>query len=170
MRKLLLAAAALVAAVATFSHAQTAPTCPSTATIPDLIKVVDDAVSGPGNKDRTCLRQVLTPDARLIPVTKGKDDGQWAPHAFTVDDYITRAAKRGSDALYERQIKYSVDQFGHIAHLWSTYEIRETPDGKAMMRGINSMQAVFDGSQWKVIEILWQAETPEETLPSKYLP
>jgi hypothetical protein len=32
------------------------------------------------------------------------------------------------------------------------------------------MQAVFDGSQWKVIEILWQAESPEETIPSKYCP
>jgi hypothetical protein len=170
MRKLLLTAAALVAVVATSTHAQTAPSCPSTATFPDLIKAVDDAVSGPGNKDRTCLRQVLTPDARLIPVSRGKDDGQWAPHVFTVDDYITRVAKRGSDAFYERQIRYSVDQYGHIAHLWSTYEIRETPDGKATMRGINSMQAVFDGSQWKVIEILWQAESPEETIPSKYLP
>jgi hypothetical protein len=170
MRKLLLAAAAQLAVVATATRAQTAPSCPSTATFPDLIKAVDDAVSGPGNKDRTCLRQVLTPDARLIPLSRGKDDGQWAPHVFTVDDYITRAAKRGSDAFYERQIRYSVDQYGHIAHLWSTYEIRETPDGKATMRGINSMQAVFDDSQWKVIEILWQAESPEETIPSKYLP
>jgi hypothetical protein len=76
MGKLLLAGAALVAAVATSTHAQTAPSCPSTATLSDLIKAVDDAVSGPGNKDRTCLRQVLTPDARLIPVSKGKD-GQW---------------------------------------------------------------------------------------------
>jgi hypothetical protein len=82
MRKLLLAGAAPVAAVATSTYAQTAPSSPSTATLPDLIKAVDDAVSGPGNKDRTCLRQVLTPDARLIPVSKGKD-GQWAascPH------------------------------------------------------------------------------------------
>lgn len=39
-----------------------------------------------------------------------------------------------------------------------------------MVRGINSMQAVFDGSQWKLVEILWQAETPEETIPSTYLP
>ncbi len=82
MRKLLLAAAALVAAVATSTNTQTAPSCPSTATLPDLIKAVNDAVSGPSNKDRTCRRQVLTPDARLIPVSKGKD-GQWAaacPH------------------------------------------------------------------------------------------
>jgi len=169
MRKLLLTAAALVAAVATSTNAQIAPTCPSTATLPDLIKAVDDAVSGPGNKDRTCMRQIFTPDARLIPVSKGQD-GHWAPHVLTVDDWITRVAKRSSDVFYERQVKYSVEQYGHIAHLWSTYEIRETPDGKATVHGINSMQAVFDGSQWKLVEILWQAETPEETIPPKYLP
>ncbi|HTA86393.1 MAG TPA: hypothetical protein VK729_08970 [Silvibacterium sp.] len=72
MRKLLLAAAALDAAVATSTHAQTAPSCPSTATLLDLLKAVDDAVRGPGTKDRTCLRQVLTPDGRLIPVSKGR--------------------------------------------------------------------------------------------------
>lgn len=86
------------------------------------------------------------------------------------DDWITRVAKRGNEAFYEHQVKYSVDPYGHISHPWSTYEIRETPDGKATVRGINSMQALFDGSQRKLVEILWQAETPEETIPSQYLP
>jgi uncharacterized protein YycO len=91
------------------------------------------------------------------------------PQVLT-DDWITRVAKRGNDAFYEHQVKYSVDHYGHIAHLWNTSEIRETPDGKATVRGINRMQAVFDGSKGKLVEILWQAETPEETIPSKYLP
>ena len=43
-------------------------------------------------------------------------------------------------------------------------------DGPPMARGINSMQAVFDGSQWKFIQILWEQETPEEPLPPKFLP
>jgi hypothetical protein len=109
------------------------------------------------------------PDARLIPMAKGQD-GKWSPHVLTVDDWLARIAKRGSDAFYERQIKYSIDQYGHMAHLWSTYEVRETPDGKATVRGINSMQAFFDGSEWKLVEILWQAESPEEPLPAKFLP
>ena len=77
---------------------------------------------------------------------------------------------RGSAVFYEHQVKYSSDVYGHIAHLWSTYEIRPTPDGKAEMRGINSIQAVFNGTEWKVVEILWQAETPDESIPQKYLP
>ncbi|MBV8115454.1 MAG: hypothetical protein JO300_11985 [Silvibacterium sp.] len=169
MRRLSLFAAAMAVMSATPLPAQTAASCPATPTLSDLVKAVDDAVSGAGNKDRTCLRQILTPDARLIPVVKGQD-GKWAPHVLTVDDYVARVAKRGDQVFYERQIKYSVEEYGHIAHLWSTYEVRDTPDGKATVRGINSMQAVYDGTQWKLIEILWQAETPDQPLPAKFLP
>jgi len=169
MRTLSLAAMLLAAVIAPISRAQTTTPCPSSSTLPDLIKAVDEAVSGPGNKDRTCMRQLFLPGARLIPLVKGQD-GQWAPHVLTIDDWITRVAKRGSEAFYERQIKYSVDQFGHMAHLWSTFEIRETPNGKATARGINSMQAFYDGHAWKLIEIVWEDETPSEQLPGKYLP
>jgi hypothetical protein len=169
MRRLSLFAAALAAMSAIPLGAQPAPSCPATPTLPDLIKAVDAAVSGPGNKDRTCMRQIFTADARLIPYAKGKD-GNWAPHILTLDDWITAVAKRGDKVFYEKQVKYSVEEYGHIAHLWSTYEVRDTPDGKAEMRGINSMQAIYDGTQWKLIQILWEAETPDEPLPAKFLP
>ena len=169
MRRLSLFAAALAVLSATLVSGQTDGSCPATRTLPDLIKAVDDAVSGAGNKDRTCMKQLFTPDGRLIPVAKGPD-GNWAPHVLTVDEWIARVAKRGDQVFYERQIKYSIEEYGHIAHLWSTYEIRDTPDGKATARGINSMQAVYDGSQWRLIEVFWEAETPDEPVPAKFLP
>jgi len=63
-----------------------------------------------------------------------------------------------------------VETYGHLAHLWSTYELRLQPDGPPTVRGINSIQAVFDGKRWRVLEILWQAETPDLPIPEKYLP
>lgn len=168
MCRLSLFAAALAVVTATPLLAQASPSCPTAATLPDLMKATDDAISGPGNKDRICMRQLFTPDARLFPYVKGQD-GKWAPHILTLEDWITRVAQRG-DKVYERQVKYSVDHYGHNALLWSCYEFRETPDGKPIARGINSMQVVFDGSQWKFIEILWEQESPEEQLPAKYLP
>jgi len=146
-----------------------AQTCPSTDTIPELVKALDDAVSGPANGDRTCLRALLMPDARLIPMVKSPD-GKWAAHVLTVDDWISRVAKRGAEAFYERQVKYSLQSYGQIAQLWSTYEIRETPDGKATARGINAIQAVNDGSGWKVTQIVWKAETPDDPISGKDLP
>jgi len=152
-----------------FVHAQAATACPSAKTLDDLVKALDDAVSGPTDKDRTCLRQLLIPEARLIPVSKGKD-GSIAPHILSLDDWIARVKASGRKEFYEVQVKYPTDVYGHVAHLWSTYEVRPTPDGKPDIRGINSIQAFFNGSEWKVVEILWQAETPDEPIPAKYLP
>jgi hypothetical protein len=146
------------------------PACPSTATLDQLITALDAAVSGPGNKDRTCFRALFLPEARLMPLVKNKDDGSVAPRILTVDGWIDAVAKRGSSVFYEKQVKVGTETYGHEAHLRSTYETRATPDGKAEVRGINSIQAVFDGKIWKVISIVWQAETPAEPVPEKYLP
>ncbi|HEY3707222.1 MAG TPA: hypothetical protein VGL22_19330 [Terracidiphilus sp.] len=174
-------AAAVVFTVCTltpFAFAQSKPAdtptqpaasaCASSATLDELTKALDEAISGPGNKDRTCLRELLLPEARLTPVRK-TDDG-FAPRLLTVDDWINAVAKRGSAAFYERQIKVQSDTYGHFAHLWSTYEIRETPDGKATVVGINSVQAVNDGKRWRVVNILWEPDTTAGPVPQKYLP
>ena len=147
----------------------TVPACGPSATLNQLIQSLDEAVSGPADKDRTCFRQLLLPGARLTPVAVAAD-GSATPHILTVDGWIDAVRKRGHEAFYERQVKIKAETYGHIAHLWSTYEIRLTPDGKATVRGINSIQAVFDGKQWHILQLLWQAETHAEPLPEKYLP
>jgi hypothetical protein len=102
--------------------------CPATTTLDELIQALDDAVSGFADKDRTCLRELLTPEATMSPLTK-KPDGSYAPHTLTVDGWIDAVKKRGHSEFYERQVKVSSEVYGHIAHLWSTYEIRPTPEG-----------------------------------------
>ena len=148
--------------------------CPSAATLGELVEAIDAAVSGPGNKDRTCFRSLFAPEARLIPIRVGPD-GTATPRILTVQDWIDAVAKRGNAIFYERQIKVTAESWDHMAHLWSTYETRSTPDGKppegkVIDRGINSIQAVFDGKQWHVIEIIWQSQTPSNPVPEKYLP
>jgi len=151
------------------SAPEPAPACLPTRTLDELIKALDDAVSGPADKDRACMRALMLPEARLSPMTRVAN-GTIAPHILTVDGWIEAVRKRGSSIFYERQVKISSDVYGHIAHLWSTYEIRPTPNGNAEVRGINSIEAVNDGTRWRVMEILWQAETPAEPIPARYLP
>ncbi len=155
---------ALIAFTATL-HAQTpTPTtpCPPTATLDQLIVAIDDAVSGPASKDRSCMKQLLLPEARLIPV------GPNGPHILTIDDWIAAVAKNGDAVVTEKQIKYQTEAFGPIAHLWSTYTTALA--GKPLARGINSIQAANDGQSWHVIEILWQAENASNQIPAQYLP
>jgi hypothetical protein len=182
MRRLLFFLALTAAVLAPALHAQepepkitaAVPACPSTATLDQLIAAIDAAVSGPGNQDRTCFRALFLPDARLIPIRIAAD-GATTPRILTVQDWIDAVAKRGSAVFYEKQIKVRSETWAHIAHLWSTYETRSAPDatspeGKLMDRGINSIQAIFDGKRWQVIEITWQAEVPSDPVPGKYLP
>jgi hypothetical protein len=146
-------------------HAQSTPApCPPATTLAELTKALDDAVSGPGNKDRTCLRALLLPEARLSPLSP-QPDGKLAPRNLTVDDWINAVAKRGSEEFYERQVKVSTHQYGHIAELWCDYEIRPTPDGAATIHGVNSIQAVYDGARWRVAAILWETEKTAGVAP-----
>jgi len=82
--------------------AQTAPAvpaaCPPTANLDQLITAIDDAVSGPADKDRTCLRDVMLPEARLIPLSK-HPDGTIAPRILSLDEYIDAVRKRGSEVF-----------------------------------------------------------------------
>ncbi|HEY1903692.1 MAG TPA: hypothetical protein VGG56_14760 [Terracidiphilus sp.] len=143
--------------------------CPSTATLDQLISAIDAAVSGPADKDRACFRALFLPDARLIPIRIAAD-GTAAPLILNVDGWIAAVSKRGSMVLTERQIKVRTESWAHIAHLWSTYTTSIGTDDKPADRGINSIQAVFDGKQWHIIEITWQAEKPDDPVPAKYLP
>ena len=116
------------------------------------------------------MRDLLLPEARLAPIAKA-EDGSFMPHVLTLDGWTEALKKRGDVVLYEHQVKVSSEVYGHVAHLWSTYELRlGKPDGKPDVRGINSIQAVYDGKRWRILEILWQAETPDLPVPAKYLP
>ena len=63
-----------------------------------------------------------------------------------------------------------VETYGHIAHAWSTYESRhKAEDPEPFARGINSIQLMHDGARWWIVTIFWEAETPENPIPEKYL-
>jgi hypothetical protein len=136
--------------------------CPPTATLDQLVVALDSAITGPANKDRACMKQLLLPEARLIPT------GPHGPRVLTLDDWIAAVAKNGDAAVTEHQIKVQTEAFGHIAHLWSTYTTALA--GKPLARGINSIQAVYDGQSWHIIEVLWQAENATDQIPAQYLP
>lgn len=165
--------ALMVALLASGASAQqpaaTAPYCDSPNTLEGLIKALDDAVSGPRDKDRTCLRGLLLPEARMTSIRK-EQDGSFQPRILTVDDWIKAVSSHPGPPFYEKQIKVTSETYGHFAHLWSTYEIRPTPDGKAEVKGINSIEAIYDGKRWRILSILWESDATAGPVPEKYLP
>jgi hypothetical protein len=169
---MLAAGAVCPAAFAQASATAAAPataSCPSTRTLDELVKALYAAVSGPANQDRACFRDVFTADARLAPIRK-LPDGSFQPYMLTVQGWIDAVAKHGNGVFYEKGVLTKTEVYGRLAHLWSTYETHEDLNGKPIARGINSIQAVNDGTRWRIVEIVWQAETPDAPVPAQYLP
>jgi hypothetical protein len=128
---------------------------------------IDAAITGPADKDRACMKALLIPEARLMFMSLGAD-GAPTYSLQTLDDWIARVKARGHVTLEEKQLKFHIERFGNIAHLWSTYALYS--DGKPSARGINSIEAIKEAGGWRVTGILVQAESPTDPLPRKYLP
>jgi len=92
--------------------------------------------------------------------------------SVTVEDYIAGSgAMMLANGFYEAELSHRVERIGRIAHVWSTYESRHTPeDAEPFMRGVNSIQLYNDGQRWWVINLTWQPETESAPIPAEYLP
>jgi hypothetical protein len=110
---------------------------------------------------------LLIPDARLIFVSLGAN-GSPTYRIDTLDDWIARVKARGHAMLEEKQLKFRIERYANIAHLWSSYTLQS--DGKQVARGINSIQAIKEAGGWRVTGIMVQAESVTAPLPKEYLP
>jgi len=140
-----------------------------------IVAAAYDVISGPAGQKRDWKRErsLFISGARLIPtaVDAGRNDVDLAPQVLDVDAYIARVESYfATTGFYEKEVARRVEQFGQIAHVWSTYESRHDPnDAKPFMRGINSIQLFNDGSRWWILSIYWQHESPQHAIPEEYL-
>jgi len=128
---------------------------------------IDAAITGPADKDRACMKALLIPEARMMFASLGVDGAPTYTLA-TVDEWIARVKARGHVVLEEKQIKFHIERYSNIAHLWSTYAL--SSDGQPAARGINSIEAIKEAGGWRVTSIMVQAESATAPLPKKYLP
>jgi hypothetical protein len=141
--------------------------------IDGIIKAIYDVISGEKNEKRNWdrLRSLFHKDGRLIPTRTNPNTKVIEARAFTPEEYIKRSEPfMMQSGFYEKEIARKTERFGNIVHLFSTYEGRNSlSDEKPFLRGINSFQLLYDGERWWIISIYWQAETPDNPLPDKYL-
>ena len=50
--------------------------------------------------------------------------------------------------LFEKEIGRIVQQYGNLAQVWITFEIRNTPDGDVVSRGVTSMSLYYHEGRW----------------------
>lgn len=138
--------------------------------IDHIIAAVYDVISGPaGPRDWDRFRGFFYPGARLIPSHRD-DKGAVTARVSSPDEYATRAQDFFSkEGFFENSVANRVEEWGHIAHVWSTYESRHAKGEKPFARGVNSFQLFNDGNRWWILTIYWENEDPSHPLPEKYL-
>ena len=125
-------------------------------------------------RDWDRIRSLYAPGAQLIPTTRQAGvpvpDGEM-PTALGVGGYMARVADYfEKNGFIETEVARRTEQFGRIAHAFSTYESRHNADDpEPFMRGINSFQLFNDGKRWWILNLFWQHENPECPIPEKYL-
>ena len=140
-----------------------------------ILNAVYDVISGPAGEARDWdrMRSLFLPEARLIP-SGTAPDGSARYLVWSLEEYISGAGGQlETNGFFEVEAFRIEERFGNIAHVFSTYEsyrtVEEMEAGDHFMRGINSFQLLFDGARWWVVQVYWQAETPDQPIPDRYL-
>lgn len=138
-----------------------------------IVTALYDVISGDAGVERNWSRfhSLLYPGARFIPTGANPTTKKAGARISTPEEYIagSRPMLVGK-GFHEVEVGRRIEQFGNIAHVFSTYESRhKLSDPKPFMRGINSIQLLNDGTRWWVLSIAWSAETPDHPIPETYL-
>lgn len=139
--------------------------------IESIIAALYDVISGPVGKARDWnrMRSLFIPGGRLMPVG-ARPSGEVAIRLLEVNDYIaTSGDSLVSSGFTESELARRVERFGHIAHVFSTYEGKMATRPEPL-RGINTIQLMHDGTRWWIVSVMWEAESPALALPAEYLP
>lgn len=173
MKKLLLALS-IIGIVSLSIMAQQKEANPAdVASVDAIIKAVYDVISGDAGKPRDWdrFRSLFYTDARLIPTGMNPQTKVIRANTVTPEGYIERSGPfLLKEGFHEREVARRVETYGNIAHVFSTYEsFHNLSEKKPFMRGINSFQLLNDGKRWWIVSIFWQAETPANPIPEKYL-
>jgi hypothetical protein len=118
-------------------------------------------ISGPaGPRDWSRQERCFLPEARQVR-TWVDEHGRPQKLSMSLDEYRANTTPFFMDnAFYEVETSRRIDLFGNIAHVWSGYEARRSPDDvEVERRGINSIQLFRDPKLgWRIIHMIWDNE------------
>jgi hypothetical protein len=155
------------------AHAQQPDAAPADVeSIGAIITAVYDVISGEAGEARDWDRwhSLFAEGATLSAVVR-TPDGSVRRVVMTPESYVERSgAVLERDGFVEAEIGRHTEQYGLIAHAFSTYEsYRSRSDTEPFTRGINSFQLMNDGSRWWVVSVYWQGESSDFPIPHEYI-
>ena len=130
----------------------------------DIGAVVDEMyamISVPaGPRDWSRQANCFLPESRLVR-TSVDGDGNPQMLAMGLADYRENTTPFfAANPFYEIETERRIDLFGNIAHVWSHFEARTSPDATYVeRRGINSIHLFRHATHgWRILAMIWDNE------------
>jgi len=139
--------------------------------IDGIVAALYDVISGGigQSRDWTRMRSLFIPEARIMAIGPKRDSKDFALRILTVSDYIVSSGPVLIETGFrEKELSRKTEQWGELAHVFTTYEANIEKDN-SIMRGINSVQLINDGTRWWITSLLFEAERPTLALPNAYV-
>jgi hypothetical protein len=137
--------------------------------INSTIRAMYDVISGPaGERNWGRFHSLFAPQAALATVSH--KNGEIRQVVMAPADYVHGAEPYFQQhAFYESEIARRTEQFGNIAHVFTSYASRHDPKSEPFERGINSVELINDGTRWRILTISWDSERADNPIPAEFL-
>lgn len=141
--------------------------------IEEIVKAFYSAISAPagGKLDRKRLHSLFVPSGRIAVGVPARESHAANVVFISLDQYADSSdAGTATEGFFDANPANQIEQFGVMAHVYSTYESRSHPeDVKPMARGIKSFELLHRADRWYILQVYWDAERPDNPLPERYL-
>lgn len=125
-----------------------------------------------GSADWDTIRDLCADGAVFVAPISAKK----TPRAVGIDEflrdyhaYVASEAVRNT-GLHERIVHTRIDLYGSIAHAYVAFEGFVPGLGTVMTRGLDSLQLVKVGGEWRVVSFTTQYASTLTPLPARFLP
>ncbi|MEM7504064.1 MAG: hypothetical protein AAF417_18630 [Pseudomonadota bacterium] len=130
-----------------------------------IVAAYYDVISGPAGfrYDADRDRSLHAPNAIITRVSA---EGSLQRHNLAAEQEPLKDPY--PEGFFEYEIGRIVEEYGDLAHVWSTFEVRRTPEGETVSRGVNSISLYYHENRWWIASWSTQPEG-DEPLPARYL-
>ncbi len=149
-------------------HAAAAPAANAAdvAEIDNIITALYNVISGPaGPRDWNRFRSLYHPDAYMGAFNAKKELRKFSPAQYIQNN----GPFFMQHSFLEKEIGRTVNQFGNVAQVFTSYEFTAGTTPPTHKRGINSVELVKEKGRWFIMSITWDEETKDLPIPPAYI-
>ena len=128
-----------------------------TSSIDSIVNAYYEVVSGPEGFIYDADRDTnIHADGALI--TKVFPDGRFQRHDLSTEQATISVPY--DQAFFESEVDRRIEWYGNIAHVWSEFEMRASPEAEPYSGGFNSISLYFKDNRWWISSWSTQYKDP----------